>query len=183
MYDASGSEISATNPLTPPAGSTFSNGIYTKTVTGGNANIAAAVTQPQVFYGIDGSPWNAEGDTSANELWGATGSKSPFDPCPAGWRVPAFENGKSPWNGMTKDSQGTFNKGYNWDALGYYPAAGSRNYTNGTINLVGSNGYYWASSNSDTYGCYLGFLSGAVDTRYSYNRSYGFSVRCVSSQN
>ena len=46
--------------------------------------------------------WFTSDDTGAgsdDELWGASGSKSPFDPCPKGWRVPAYSSGnKSPWN-------------------------------------------------------------------------------------
>lgn len=181
IYNAAGQ---ITGSSSAPAGSTFNNGIFTKTVTSDNANIAAAVTQPQVFYGNNGNPW---GD-GADQLWGASGNKSPFDPCPAGWRVPAFENNTSPWNRLTvtEDQRSSFDtsKGYSWGDLGYYPAAGYRVNSTGTIYGAGSYGYYWSSLVSSTTSAYnLYFFSATVYTRTSRNRSYGNSLRCVASQN
>ncbi len=45
--------------------------------------------------------------------------KSPFDPCPEGWRVPADKNGKFIWNGLE-------NATTDYSALGVFPYAGFR---------------------------------------------------------
>ena len=45
---------------------------------------------------------------------------------------------------------------------------------------VGSDGDSWSSSPYNGNGGYaLGFSSGGVGPSNSYNRAYGFSVRCV----
>jgi len=66
----------------------------------------------------------------------------------------------------------------------FFPAAGSRGSSTGTINYAGSYGFYWSSLvSSTTLAYYLGFYSATVNTRGSSSRSYGFSVRCVAPQN
>jgi uncharacterized protein (TIGR02145 family) len=59
-----------------------------------------------------------------------------------------------------------------------FPAAGYRD-CNGSVNSVGSSGYYWSSSSSGSdYAYYLYVNSGKV-FMYSYDRCYGHSVRLV----
>ena len=61
----------------------------------------------------------------------------------------------------------------------FFPAAGLRIYSDGSLSNVGSYGYYWsASPNSYSYGHYLYLNSGNWYWYYS-NRSYGFPVRAV----
>jgi len=60
------------------------------------------------------------------------------------------------------------------------PASGYRNYSNGTLNNVGQNGYCWSSSAySGTNGFNLGFNSSNVYPANNNNRQNGFPVRCV----
>lgn len=60
------------------------------------------------------------------------------------------------------------------------PASGNRNNSNGGLNNVGSNGYYWsASPNSATNGYNLNFNSTNVNPSNNNNRTNGFPVRCV----
>ena len=61
----------------------------------------------------------------------------------------------------------------------FLPAAGYRNYNNGGLNNVGSNGNYWSSTVSGTSARSLYFNIFNVGMG-SYNRALGFSVRCVS---
>ena len=62
----------------------------------------------------------------------------------------------------------------------FYPASGYLNNGNGTLNNVGSNGYYWsASPNSQTNGYNLNFNSSNVNPSNNNNRANGFPVRCV----
>jgi uncharacterized protein (TIGR02145 family) len=62
------------------------------------------------------------------------------------------------------------------------PAAGYRNNTDGTLNNRGNNGNYWSSTENGTNANNLNFNSGSVNTNNN-NRTYGFSVRCVSAFN
>lgn len=80
----------------------------------GDNNLANAVKRPYIYYtvpttavggGTSLSDWYTNrGQISqawlnyVNDfLWDDNGQKSIFDPCPAGWRVPPFKNGRSPW--------------------------------------------------------------------------------------
>lgn len=59
-----------------------------------------------------------------------------------------------------------------------YPASGYRNNSNGSINNVGNNGYYWSSSsNNANNGSNLNFNSGNVNPLNNNNRANGFAVR------
>ncbi|MDR1653454.1 MAG: fibrobacter succinogenes major paralogous domain-containing protein, partial [Prevotellaceae bacterium] len=119
------------------------------------------------------------------------------DPCPSGWRLPT----KDEWQGVIDNNtiSRTVNGGTTWvspgtsltwndleedtgikfgDAL-VLPAAGRRDDNDGTLDYRGPNGYYWGSTADGTNGYFLRFTSG-VEGTHSYNRSYGFSVRCLS---
>ncbi|WP_165585113.1 T9SS type A sorting domain-containing protein [Chryseobacterium sp. FH2] len=67
---------------------------------------------PSIFAPVDpsnsnynnGSDWLATEPNLAADRWGRGGKKSPFDPCPEGWRIPDFTSsepaagyGVSPW--------------------------------------------------------------------------------------
>jgi hypothetical protein len=62
----------------------------------------------------------------------------------------------------------------------FYPAAGYRSYSNGSVNYQGTRGYYWSSTAIDSsYGDRLYFNSSTVlPSNYSYY-AFGVSVRCV----
>ena len=123
------------------------------------------------------------------------------NPCPAGWRVPTTTELQSIANGSTSTfSGGSTSAGnyWKWNSGGtpgwliypnttgsgaptlFLPAAGYRNYSNGSLTNVGSTGYYCSSSvNSSTYAYYLYFLSSTVFPGPNGNRGNSFSVRCV----
>lgn len=64
-----------------------------------------------------------------------------------------------------------------------FPAAGLRNNNSGSLGNLPGNAYYWSSSpngSGSNNGGNLNFNSGGVNPRNNNNRSYGFSVRCVS---
>lgn len=77
-----------------------------------------------------------------------------------------------------------FGGNHNSDHKGslFLPAAGLRHYNSGELAYTSSYGYYWSSSPSYGGNYSAGsllFSSGYVYPLYSYNRAYGFSVRCV----
>jgi uncharacterized protein (TIGR02145 family) len=62
----------------------------------------------------------------------------------------------------------------------FLPAAGYRN-DNGTLDSVGTRGYYWSSTASASGAFNLGFNSGIFAPGDAYSRAIGRSVRCVQS--
>lgn len=71
------------------------------------SNLKKSIQNPTTYYygeyksSFPPFDWFTSDDTGAggdNSLWTETGKKSMFDPCPAGWRVPAYSSAsKSPW--------------------------------------------------------------------------------------
>ena len=127
--------------------------------------------------------------------------KSVYDPCPYGFKMPetnAFtgfttdgknhgSSEKSYWNvkstTMTNNGYEFYTQGAKAEPTDFWIAGGYRSWSGGSLNYVGSNGYYWsAGSYSNTYGCYLDFNSSNVYPQYNHNRAHGFSVRPVSEQ-
>ena len=126
--------------------------------------------------------------TSSDFYWMGTGgtlttpgAKTIYDPCPSGWRVPAWRNGVSPWNGLSATGvtlgSGT-STGYTWPGIGFWTATGYRNYSDGSISFAKS-GLYWSASPSSSNGHNLNFSSGGVFLASGQYRANGFSVRCV----
>jgi uncharacterized protein (TIGR02145 family) len=160
-------------------------------------NLQNSIENPEVFYKNRSSPYDWYTSTNStssqnNELWGGENLTTPsdktiFDPCPAGWRVPAWKGSQSPWsslgdNNISTSSVGTFaNYGVTWTTItaGYWPAAGYRTYSDGFLNRVGSSGFYWSASPNSSNGYYLGFNSSNLYPSNSNGRAHGFSVRCV----
>lgn len=152
----------------------------TKTSTPTSSNLSAAVVNPLTFYynANSNKDWYSSDGTRKNDnLWNSTsGSKTAFDPCPHGWRVPS--GGVSVWSGLgnTTFDEG---KGANWATAGFYPAAGYRSSTNGNLTAVGTEGYVWTASTyyNDVYRLY--FKSHYTQTDQTNERARALSVRCV----
>jgi uncharacterized protein (TIGR02145 family) len=60
----------------------------------------------------------------------------------------------------------------------FFPAAGSRHYSDGGAYSQGDSGRYWSSSPYGDHAGYLSFNSSDV-TMNDVRRPYGYSVRCV----
>jgi uncharacterized protein (TIGR02145 family) len=154
-----------------------------------------SIQHPFTFI-IGSSDWLS---TANNYLWGGNPISAPtdktiFDPCPAGWRVPAYNGSStaslaSPWSCITTSSYvswsssvGTFaNNGVAIVSIGnsFWPAAGSRAYSVGSQYSAGSLGYYWSASPNSSYGYLMGFDSSGMYPTSGNRRANGFSVRCV----
>jgi hypothetical protein len=66
------------------------------------------------------------------------------------------------------------------EPLLFIPAAGYRNYSDGTVNNTGFDGNYWSSTVEGTENAYdLNFYKAAASSNNSIRRAHGFSVRCV----
>ena len=126
-----------------------------------------------------GTPWVAAG--SVGSYNGSQGTKSIYDPCPIGYRVPPQDTWNKAVNGWGNNGSaftGMVTSGSFW-----FPAAGYRNLSSGGLSNSPGNGYYWSSSPHGSFperGGYLYFYSSSVyPQNYNY-RAFGFSVRCVS---
>ena len=160
-----------------------------------NGTIAYATANPTTFIKSNSSnyDWYYTGSSSTdNTRWTTSESnKSIYDPCPAGWRVPdGGDNGvwsKALGPSYTEPSYDITNKGINFSgkfgsaSTIWYPASGLRDdYDDGSLGVVGINGYYWSASPYSVSAYYLTFTCyGYVDPSYSILRAYGLSVRCL----
>ena len=157
--------------------------------------IAYATANPTTFitYNSSNYDWYYTGSSSTDDTRWTTSdkTKSIYDPCPAGWRVPdGGDNGV--WSkalGSSSDFEQEYsssNEGMNFSlkfgsaSTIWYPASGYCVNSDGRLALVGSSGDYWSASpyNSSAYG--LDFSrNGSVNPSYYYFRAYGQSVRCL----
>lgn len=145
-------------------------------------NLVNSIQNPWVFYysGSANNDWYTVGIGIQNDaLWyNGTATKTIYDPCPVGWRVPFYIDTNSLWNPLTA---GTWNYGYSLTPTpnrGYYPAAGVRMYDTGNCNYTGGGGYYYTANPSGTNASVLGF-DNTVFKVYPSSRVFGCSVRCV----
>jgi len=159
--------------------------------------LSVSVQHPFAFI-LSSADWN----TSPNDaLWGGASSgatKTIFDPCPAGWRVPSFyktSTAKSPWEYLAYSSGaftfsslgygGIYTTGAGWPftlnsvSIGFYPAAGYRDGSSGALDGVGSYGAYWSASPNSSNGYSLYIDSSYVYPSNGGARVHGVSVRCV----
>lgn len=172
--------------------------------TAGGRSIGYAIQHPENMF-INAQTGNYYYDwcnTTYDNLWSADNTvesfndnavvKTIYDPCPAGFKLPASNaftgfttNGQ---NGGTMNVNGAWENGWNFnnkitspDATVYFPASGYRHRGDGSLYLVGILGYYWSAVPGSTLsGCYLGFSQWGVYPQNYSLRSDGFSVRPVS---
>ena len=172
--------------------------VYTPTNLGGrlvgaedkatNGTIALAIQNPFTFYtntrdwvmsGIDASATDSKRWNNSTD--GLTeGTKTIFDPCPRGWRMPWGGD----WSGFTKENfpwqtTPTLGRKYGDSANAFFPAAGRLSYSTGAIEYGGTSGYVWSSAVSTTKALFLLFYASVVFPANSYGRASGMSVRCV----
>ena len=148
---------------------------------------AKAEANPMTFY---------TGMYLPNGSWAST--KTAYDPCPAGWRVP--EGGD---NGVWAKALGSpasvslsydySNKGINFTGTYgeaeciWYPASGYRPDSSRGLDNVSNYGYYWScspneSNSNSAYNLYFNNNGNVGPSDNSY-RAFGFPVRCLQETN
>ncbi len=153
-----------------------------------SAGLSLSVENPTTFYYStknlkDWYTHTGSENHQNDNLWNSTtNTKTVYDPCPPGWRVPLI----GVWSGLTTNNfqWNVTNKGRTNNSFGgFYPAAGSRSYANGGLVYDGSQGYYWSASVNWSDASCLSFNDGNVGTSVSSEsvagRANGHSVRCV----
>ncbi len=148
--------------------------------------VSYVTANPTTFLKASSSPYDWHYSSRDNTLWTTSDkTKSIYDPCPSGWRVPdgGFDGvwAKVGFDNTTYDSK---NEGISFiissPSKTWYPASGYRFYGNGNLSIVGYCGFYWSASprSYDAYG--LSFYDDGNVYPWVYDpRAYGFSVRCV----
>lgn len=147
--------------------------------------IAYSIANPTKFiYGNSNSDEDWLYSSRNNELWSTY--KSIYDPCPAGWRVPDG-GGNGIWSkaGFDETAYDSINKGMMFaypisapDA--WFPAAGYRSTSGGSLSNVGDNGYGWSATpyGDNAYSMYFIFRGYVYPSSSNY-RASGNSVRCL----
>jgi uncharacterized protein (TIGR02145 family) len=136
--------------------------------------------------------WPSAGDitdwditTPEGDIW-----EKANDPCPAGWRLPSNDDIKKLSDTVKVSNEWTTVNGipgikFTDRATGksvFFPAVGCRSIFNGALIVIGSYGYYWSStpSDSDSERAYrLALCINYVDLSPNTYRKQGFSIRCV----
>ena len=170
-----------------------STGTWPSSVTASTSkgNVDYATANPMTFIlGTDSSDYDWHYSSRNNDLWKS--SKTIYDPCPAGWRVPdGGDNGV--WSKACGSSD--YFSGYPYDSTDegmnfsgkfgsasviWYPASGCRYVNDGSLYDVGYDGCYWSVTPSSGYAYSLYFGgNGDVNPSLYDLRAGGQVVRCL----
>ncbi|VTY02566.1 Uncharacterised protein [uncultured Prevotella sp.] len=144
--------------------------------------------------------WSADNTTTG---WNDNAVvKTVYDPCPVGFKMPASNaftgftsNGQFQYTAAninakeTNESQEKFFAAYGHNfytnssknATIFFPASGFRNFNDGSLSKVGSNGCYWSAvPHGTSSGCYLFFDWTTVSPQDYFHSPYGYAARPVS---
>ena len=161
--------------------------------TSSTGTIAYATKNPTTFIsGSSSTSYDWHYSSRDNTLWTTSDkTKSIYDPCPPGWRVP--DGGSSGVWSKALGSSSSFSYAYNSSYEGmnfsgkfgsastiWYPASGYRISGDGSLHHVAHYGLYWSASSSGNYAYELYFRNdGVVGQSDSGGRAGGQSVRCL----
>ena len=163
-----------------------------------NTNIAmeSAIANPLMFVTGVESPWSGAG-----EPWSES-RKTNYDPCPAGWRVPAenaFEGLAITGDELAAELE-SLRKAYGWtltdgEQSAFFFAGGRRSYTDGSVINMNTaetpqpwEGFYWtaslASSRAKAAGLYFDLdtedvSASKLTAARELQLSNGLQIRCV----
>lgn len=155
---------------------------WTKAAAGTGVNIYRSVTDPMTFY-MSGAArsWTAQSDG----LW-RDETKTLFDPCPVGWRVPR----RAVWEQMTtadamwEETHGSSHAGVQlWNIVlagpAWYPAQGYRRATTGAVADGAVRGGHWSSTAVGADEAVAWIVSNPVQLPGAAGQANGYAVRCV----
>lgn len=139
------------------------------------AGVVPSASKPSTFIkgtSVSNNDWTTQDDG----LWNS--SKTKYDPCPAGYRVPDGDI----WTKAGFGNSSGYNYGYNFQVLSgggttWYPTAGYID-EDGKFRYASSHGGYWACSPYGYQAKCLMFGSNYVDTEDHSPRATAQSVRC-----
>lgn len=119
-------------------------------------------------------------------------TKTPMDPCPQGWRIPAFKNGVNPLQCLTlpasQPNETYFQTQGGWifddfsRTIGYFPAAGLRGSAGTYTTYIGRETYIWTSMANDVYSLLISMSKNEINTGRGLYRGSALNIRCVLDQ-
>jgi hypothetical protein len=160
-----------------------------------NPSVAYAIAHPDTFF-TTSDYWGDWLSSANNELWPGDGSKSIYDPCPAGWKVPrAFvlnsssqhDTAKEAWSAVGFQRVGSGIYGVYLDLASggraWYPNNGYIN-SSGSLLMVGQYSCYWSCNPNGQFSYAMEMSQSASSLTfnpvcYGKARGVGHSVRCV----
>ena len=150
----------------------------------GQGSVDYSIQHPMAFM-TSSADWLSE---STATLWSPS-SKTVYDPCPPGWRVPAGGS-----NGLWAKAAGSTTNTNNYDSsrLGvsytiftasgtvWVPFSGYRRHVNGNLMQTGGQLVLWSGSSKGS-NAYVLFQSSTADVMVAEDmeKAYGCAVRCV----
>lgn len=160
------------------------NGVAT-TIGTEQVTVEESIANPTTFVGVN-SDWSK---TVNNEYWADADAKtkSEFDPCPAGYRVPRRDTGLRFWNNSTLTTETTWalDLDHSWFKVGdpavVFPICGYI-YYNGGYDKNGTEVYVWSAhkGNDNIAYCLRLKNSDSVSTKNEQPvKATGAVVRCV----
>ena len=148
---------------------------------GGKMSLAESIANPTTFADVDDT-WMSSADKA---IWGDGGTKTIYDPCPPGYKVPQREDlsGFFPMSPLSSATGWQYAAGHAF-AVGepqvWFPYSGYLDVT-GTYTGAGTETKIWNShmdsANNHGYGI---FLTGDSSANSSQKAAQGGSVRCIS---
>lgn len=148
---------------------------------GGPVRLQTAISNPTVFYysGFIYYNWAVY----PGQYW-TDNTKTIFDPCPPGWRVPSDDV----WSGIKQSDivQDPTGAGIIYEpAHAYFPFTGQRGYEYGNFKNIGVAGYQWSTDESSGIIDFVDYAESFYFTKIGINdvddlpKASGLSVRCV----
>ena len=129
--------------------------------------------------------WLSTGDVTGWDATDPPGNEwaEANDPCPPGWRVPDDAQ-QATLLDVNKVNGGWTGNGYKFtDKTSghsvFFPAAGYRNSSSGTLSFAGNYGDYWSGSSYSASYAWRLYVNSGNASQDNYYRTYGSSVRCV----
>ena len=187
-----------------PGKDAIAEGNYSFDNTTWSHSIGDAIQHPENMFSRGGSVSFDWCQGSYNNLWSMDNTvesyndnavvKTIYDPCPAGFKMPASNaftgfttTGEHTYTRSEFNINGAWDYGYNFnnkishpDATVWFPASGYRFNFDGSLNDVGSSGYYWSAIPGEPGDArFMNFNQVIVNPKDMYNRSLGLSVRPV----
>ena len=146
-------------------------------------DMATASQNPTVFYYMEGKDWLATPDAN---LWDNAGAKTQNDPCPPGYKVPAYNAELNMWNKLAND---VFPTAWTYDEAAAYckftagtvtfPLCGYVNGSEQSLSGYGKRSLVWSSTaKSETHGSGM-FIRENKYYSDGNHKACGASVRCI----
>jgi uncharacterized protein (TIGR02145 family) len=110
--------------------------------------------------------------------------------CPTGWHLPThaewatlekYLGGRRRAGEKMKSNSAWYGRGIGTNSSGFSGLPGGYRFYDGSFYGIGTVGYWWSSTESDTYSAYSRYLLSSGDPldRLSSNKGKGLAVRCI----